>query len=94
MPLSSRAEVVITVRQKDAPVFEKPSVYVSVPENIPVYSTIVTVRATSPTGSQLIYSIVNGDVYQEFAVDFNIGELEIICFVSSLNNVGHRMSTS
>ena len=73
--LSSRTDVVITVVNRAMPIFVEPYYSTSVPENVQSFTPILTVSARSPMGNSLVYSIVSGDEYGEFAVDFNIGEL-------------------
>lgn len=56
------------------PVFDKQFYTVTVPENIDLYApTELTIRADSPLARKLIYSIVAGNKYEEFAIDFNTG---------------------
>lgn len=56
------------------PVFDKQFYSVSTPEDTPLHSPLpVTIKAESPLGRKLIYSIVAGDPYEEFAVDFSTG---------------------
>ena len=55
------------------PVFSQPFFSVSIPENIPMHSAILNAEANSPHAKKLIYSIASGNVYGEFAVDFNTG---------------------
>ena len=73
-PLRSEVPVPIKIMNKATPVFDEPFYEVSIPENVPMHTAILTVEAVSPTNQKLIYSISNGDVYSEFAVHFNTGE--------------------
>ena len=58
------------------PVFDRQFYTVSTPENIELHSPLtVNIQAESPLGRKLIYSIVNGNSYEEFAVDFNTGKM-------------------
>ena len=59
---------------KATPIFDEPYYRVTVPENLPLHGAVTTIEARSPTGGKLIYSISGGDVYGEFAVDFNTGK--------------------
>lgn len=72
--LSSRADVFVTVVNKAMPVFEEAFYNVSVAENIQPFTPIITISARSPMGNALVYSIVKGDEYGEFGIDFNIGK--------------------
>lgn len=56
-----------------SPVFESQQTEVRIPENTPIHSPVLSVQAVSPKGQKLIYSIVDGDRYSDFAVDFNTG---------------------
>ncbi len=40
-----------------------------------MHGAVTTIEARSPTGGKLIYSISAGDIYGEFAVDFNTGNV-------------------
>ena len=72
-PKSSIVPVAITVMNKHTPIFSQPFYSILVPENIAMHSAILSVEANSPSGKKLIYSISEGNVYGEFAVDFNTG---------------------
>jgi len=78
--LSSRAEVVVTVVNKAMPIFDEAFYSASVSENMQPFTAILTVSARSPMGNALVYSIVQGDDYGEFSVDFNIGRFSIYSY--------------
>lgn len=85
--LSSRADVVVTIVNKAMPIFDETFISATVAENVLPYTAILTVSARSPMGNALVYSIVDGDDYGEFIVDFNIGEesfIHITCYTKSL----------
>lgn len=63
----------VTIMDRATPMFDQPFYSVSVPENVQLYSTLITIFASSPTGGKLVYSIIKGDDYGEFGVDFNTG---------------------
>ena len=67
----------MSVVNQATPVFTEPFYAVTVPENLPPQTTVVSVQASSPTGRKLIYSITDGDKYNEFTVDFNTGMYDI-----------------
>lgn len=74
-------EVNVKVMDRSMPVFDKQFYSVSVPENIDLYAPIpLSIRADSPLARKLIYSIVAGNTFEEFAIDFNTGEFSIITF--------------
>ena len=56
------------------PLFDKQYYTVSVMESHPPSVPFLTINAESPHGRQLIYSIVSGNDYEEFFLDFNSGE--------------------
>lgn len=71
---STEVEVNVKVMDRSMPVFDKQFYSVSVPENIDLYAPIpLTIRADSPLARKLIYSIVAGNTFEEFAIDFNTG---------------------
>lgn len=72
-PLSSEAMVRVKVVDKNQPVFGLQYYSASVSENAESLSPVLSVQASSPSGRQLIYSIVSGNEGEEFAVDFNTG---------------------
>ncbi|KAK7449354.1 hypothetical protein BaRGS_00040023, partial [Batillaria attramentaria] len=76
-PLSTTVQVPIHVVDSSSPVFERQQSEVSIHENTPVHSPVLSVQAVSPKGQKLIYSIVDGDRYGDFAVDFNTGLIAV-----------------
>ena len=72
-PKSTQVQLPIKVMNKATPIFDEPYYRVSIPENLPLHGAVTAVQARSPTGGKLIYSISSGDIYGEFAVDFNTG---------------------
>jgi len=57
------------------PVFDQQFYTVVVPENIQMNSPLaLSISARSTLGRKLIYSIVKGNDFEEFAVDFNTGK--------------------
>ncbi|XP_045031201.1 fat-like cadherin-related tumor suppressor homolog isoform X3 [Daphnia magna] len=70
-PLSSEALVRVKVVTKSQPVFGQQYYSASVLESADPLSPVLSVQASSPSGRQLIYSIVSGNEGEEFAVDFN-----------------------
>lgn len=91
VPLSSQAEVFVSVVNKAMPVFEEPFYNFSVAENVQPFSAIATVTARSPMGNALVYSIISGDEYGEFGVDYNIGELCFTIYLTVLMCVNRSL---
>lgn len=57
------------------PIFDKQFYTDSVAEDIQLHSPLtVSIQAESPLGRKLIYSIVRGNEFEEFALDFNTGK--------------------
>ena len=79
VPQSTRVYVPIKIMNEATPVFEQQFYTVTISESTPLHSAIITIEASSPTGSKLIYSITNGDIYGEFSVDFSTGESYVLC---------------
>ena len=74
-PLTAVAAVHVHVIDSSSPLFESPIYETSVPENVASHTPVKAVKAISPHGQKLIYSISRGDKYGEFSLDFNTGEL-------------------
>ncbi|XP_009890940.1 PREDICTED: protocadherin Fat 2 [Charadrius vociferus] len=76
-PLHAEEEVVISVRNKSNPLFQNLYYRVKVPENIPLYTSILHIQARSPEGLRLIYNIVEEDSLKLFSTDFKTGVLTV-----------------
>lgn len=84
-PCSTEVSVTVKVVDRSMPVFDKQFYTVSTPENVQIHSPLaVNIKAESPLGRKLIYSIVAGNQYEEFAVDFSTGNNNDNTFLSSL----------
>ncbi|XP_078086838.1 protocadherin Fat 1-like [Mustelus asterias] len=77
-PLYAQTEVVITVRDKVTPRFEKAYYRVSVPENISPYTPILHVHANNPSGFRVIYNIATERALHLFSIEFKAGVLNVI----------------
>ena len=73
--LRSQVSVSVTVTNKATPVFTQSQYRVVVPENVPLHMAVASLEAHSPSSHKLIYSIAEGNVYDEFSIDFNTGWL-------------------
>ncbi|KAG8186896.1 hypothetical protein JTE90_023783 [Oedothorax gibbosus] len=71
--LSSHVTLPIQVISHDMPVFAQQFYQVTVLENIPTRSPLLSVTASSPSGRQLIYSLVSGNRKEDLRLDFNTG---------------------
>jgi len=78
--------VQVTITSQSYPVFEKLVYWAEIPEYIARGSAITTLSANSPGGQKLIYTIIDGDHFGDFDIDFNIGKCQgdIDAFVSQL----------
>jgi hypothetical protein len=70
--------VKITVISKNYPVFDQQVYRATIPEHYPVGSSVASLTANSPTQDKLIYTIIEGDRYGDFDVDFNIGRFSYL----------------
>ncbi|XP_053559873.1 protocadherin Fat 1 isoform X2 [Bombina bombina] len=74
---SAEAIVPITVMNKAMPVFEKPFYSAEIAENAQLHSPVVHVQANSPEGLRVIYSIIDGDPFNQFNINFNTGVINV-----------------
>uniref|UniRef100_T1J1P1 Uncharacterized protein n=1 Tax=Strigamia maritima TaxID=126957 RepID=T1J1P1_STRMM len=70
-PRHTDVTVIVRVISRSMPLFNQQYYTSAVPESIQPYSPVLSVQANSPEGRKLIYSIVEGNSREEFAVDFN-----------------------
>lgn len=69
----------VKVIDRSMPVFDKQFYTDSVLESIEVHSPLaLSIQAESPLNRKLIYSITKGNDFEEFALDFNTGENNLI----------------
>ncbi|KAM4809573.1 LOW QUALITY PROTEIN: protocadherin Fat 1 [Rhinophrynus dorsalis] len=76
---SYSAEVIvpITVMNKAMPVFEKPFYSAEIAENAQLHSPVVQVQANSPEGLRIIYTVTDGDPFNQFNINFNTGVINV-----------------
>ncbi|XP_069130300.1 protocadherin Fat 1-like isoform X3 [Argopecten irradians] len=72
-PRSVDVNVTISVISDAHPRFEQQFYTTTVREDVQLQTPVISVRAVSPNGHKLIYTIISGDTYKDFDVDFNIG---------------------
>ncbi|XP_062865096.1 protocadherin Fat 1a [Trichomycterus rosablanca] len=77
-PLSATVEVPITVVNKAVPVFEKTFYSLEISENIQVHTPIVHVQASNSEGPKVVYTISEGDPYNQFSINFNTGVISVV----------------
>ncbi|XP_059502535.1 protocadherin Fat 3a isoform X4 [Stegostoma tigrinum] len=76
--LSTFAELPITVVNKAMPVFEKPFYSRTVNEDIPAFTPVLSINASSPEGQNLIYTITDGNSLNQFSINFETGVISVI----------------
>lgn len=76
--LSSEVVVPISVVNRAMPVFEKPFYSVEIAENVQLNAAIVHVQANSPEGFRVVYMIMDGDPFSQFAIIFNTGVINVV----------------
>lgn len=92
--MSTQTNVSVTIVDRAMPVFAEVLYSVSVPENLPLYATVVTVTANSPTSASLVYSIIDGNDLGQFSVDFSVGKSTFTCiFVGKKHICLHCLMT-
>nr|CAD7424977.1 unnamed protein product [Timema monikensis] len=79
IPCTSKASVKLKIVDELTPSFNKQLYTVSVVENIELYSPLeIDIRAESPFGHTLVYTIVAGDDLEEFSIDFTLGVIYVV----------------
>nr|CAD7199208.1 unnamed protein product [Timema douglasi] len=79
IPCTSKASVQLKIVDELTPSFNKQLYTVSVVENIELYSPLdIDIRAESPFGHTLVYTIVAGDDLEEFSLDFTLGVIYVV----------------
>ncbi|XP_075448649.1 protocadherin Fat 3 isoform X3 [Ascaphus truei] len=76
--LFASVELPVTIVNKAMPVFHKAFYTASVNEDVKMHTSILIINATSPEGQGIIYTIVDGDPYNQFNIDFETGVLSVI----------------
>ena len=74
IPLCSEAQVTVSVKNRNTPIFAQQFHAVRVREDVEVGASVLVIEADSPTGKKIIYSISDGNVFNEFDVIFDLGE--------------------
>ncbi|XP_069130301.1 protocadherin Fat 1-like isoform X4 [Argopecten irradians] len=77
-PRSVDVNVTISVISDAHPRFEQQFYTTTVREDVQLQTPVISVRAVSPNGHKLIYTIISGDTYKDFDVDFNIGVVAVV----------------
>ncbi|XP_057205827.1 protocadherin Fat 1 isoform X2 [Triplophysa rosa] len=91
-PLSSKAEVFISVVWKAVPVLERPFYKVEIPENVQIHTSILQVVTNESAGPCAVYSISGGDPFHQFSISFNSGLIEVIQLLDYETHPAYRLN--
>ena len=72
-PFASKVQVTVKVVDKETPIFDQQNYAAVIPENVRVGTLVKVIRARSPSGSNVLYSITQGDPLNQFSIDFRTG---------------------
>jgi len=72
--LSTKAIVKIKVVDKETPIFDQFSYSKVLREDVKVGQEVSRVQARSPGGADIFYTIVQGDPFNQFAIDLKTGK--------------------
>lgn len=73
-PFASKVQVKIRVVDKETPIFDQQNYAAEVLEDARVGVLVMTIKARSPSGSNVLYSITHGDPLNQFSIDFRTGK--------------------
>ncbi|XP_061658390.1 protocadherin Fat 3-like isoform X4 [Syngnathoides biaculeatus] len=76
--LSSEVELPVSVLNKAMPLFDKPFYGVTVPEDVPVSTSLLSVNASSPTGQPIIFTLAGGDPSLQFDIGYDTGTISVL----------------
>ncbi|XP_029442811.1 protocadherin Fat 1 isoform X2 [Rhinatrema bivittatum] len=88
----AEAVVPITVMNKAMPVFEKPFYSTEIAENIQLHSPVLHVQANSPEGLRVVYIIKDGDPFNQFAINFNTGVINVVAPLDFESHPAYKLS--
>ncbi|XP_055053276.2 protocadherin Fat 3a isoform X1 [Misgurnus anguillicaudatus] len=90
-PLSSTITFPVTVVNKAMPVFDRPFYSVKVSEDVPVWTPILGINASSPEGQSVLYTITHGDPDTLFSIGFDTGVISVIAALDYETSLAHRL---
>ncbi|XP_070553228.1 protocadherin Fat 1-like isoform X2 [Ptychodera flava] len=76
--LAAQVLVPISVMNKAMPVFQRAFYTASIKENIQLHTQVIHIQANSSNGRKLIYSITDGDTFNQFSIDHNTGVVSVV----------------
>ncbi|XP_047672539.1 protocadherin Fat 1a isoform X2 [Tachysurus fulvidraco] len=91
-PLSTTIEVPITVVDKAIPVFEKPFYSLEIPENVQLHVPIIHIQASHSEGPRVVYTITEGDPYNQFYINFNTGVIQVVQHLDFETHPAYKLS--
>ncbi|XP_071532452.1 fat-like cadherin-related tumor suppressor homolog isoform X3 [Panulirus ornatus] len=91
-PLSSQAHVMIRVVSAEGPMFTSALYLASVAEDAQEGTPVARVEAASPTGEPIMYTIVAGNINEEFALDYSTGgnAVESQCVIQTIASLDYE----
>ncbi|XP_042236772.1 protocadherin Fat 1-like, partial [Homarus americanus] len=91
-PLSSQAHVLIRVVSAEGPMFTSARYFGTVPEDAPQGTPVTRVEAASPSGEPIMYTIVAGNINEEFALDYSTGDkaVESSCVIQTTASLDYE----
>uniref|UniRef100_A0A673FM26 Cadherin domain-containing protein n=1 Tax=Sinocyclocheilus rhinocerous TaxID=307959 RepID=A0A673FM26_9TELE len=90
-PLSSSVTFPVTVVNRAMPVFDRPFYSVKVSEDIPIWTPILGINASSPEGQSVLYTITHGDPGTLFSIGFDTGVISVISALDYETSPSHRL---
>ncbi|CAL4149728.1 unnamed protein product [Meganyctiphanes norvegica] len=72
-PLKSQAQLIVKVVSAEGPMFSSAVYEATVPEDVVLGTAVVRVEAQNPSGTPLIFTIAEGNVDEEFSLDYKTG---------------------
>uniref|UniRef100_A0A3B4AC03 Cadherin domain-containing protein n=1 Tax=Periophthalmus magnuspinnatus TaxID=409849 RepID=A0A3B4AC03_9GOBI len=71
------SQLTIQIRNRTNPIFQTLLYPLKVPENVPLFATILHVQARNPEGYRLIYNLQEENASKHFHIDFKTGVLSV-----------------
>ncbi|XP_051521516.1 protocadherin Fat 3-like isoform X2 [Myxocyprinus asiaticus] len=90
-PLSTSITFPVTVVNKAMPVFDRPFYSVKVSEDVPIWTPVLGINASSPEGQSVLYTITHGDPNTLFSIGFDTGVISVIATLDYETSPAHRL---
>ncbi|XP_051903269.1 protocadherin Fat 3 [Hippocampus zosterae] len=75
---SAEVEFPVNVLNKAMPLFDKPFYGVTVPEDVAASTSLLSVKASSPLGQPVIFTLAGGDPSLQFDMGFDTGVISVL----------------